>query len=129
MLILSRARCAQGFVRCPNQPSACVVILFVRSVKIKPRLDIVAVAKTTPPLDFRKFVAASIAPTICAHEAIPNFDFLLARSAPVLKAPLQEFLIAPAANNSLDQRRVCHTEESGASCVEPGPIRGPKVVP
>src|SRR5262245_22637757 len=80
----------------------CFIRFFVRLVKIKPGLDVLAISEAPAPFVFRQRLAAAIPPTMLHQKLIPDFNLLRARPASLLEAPLQNLLVRAAAKDPLD---------------------------
>jgi hypothetical protein len=64
--------------------------------------------------DFRELIV----PTALPHEFVPNVDFVLCRTVPHAKAPLQNFIVRSAFLHAIDQAMVIDAQKAAAGRIE-----------
>jgi hypothetical protein len=77
---------------------------FFSIMQVHPGLDLVAFAPAQALLGGLQIGASRIPPAAFGHKTVPDKYLFLARPAAGLKTPLQNLLIGPALQGSLDQR-------------------------
>src|SRR5437667_2482725 len=91
---------------------------FFNVVQIYPSLDVVAIFQSLAFFRRLEVGARFIAPASFEQKRIPNLDFLLTGSSPLLETPLQNFLVRAALQRTNRQFVVIYSEESRAARVE-----------
>lgn len=75
---------------------------FVDIVVIDPSLDVGAIGEATDAFFFFEFGAACVAPAAFNDEIVPELDFLVGRSAELLKTPFQNFFVCATVASPFD---------------------------
>ncbi len=91
-------------------------------MKIEEGLNVGAMRETAFPFHPLEFLGLIVAPSALREKSVENEDLLVVRSAAMLEAPLEEFLIRHSGENSLDDRGILDAQKTANAHIGAGPM-------